>query len=235
MQPKYETCKCIESLNYRCIITDKSRIPKAICSLSTAKWTHTSLHHLIQSSTVTREEAVRKLQRWHDTEAVGLQFSRIVHRFQIIGNFPETQELTDLVENLHEEMKAREQDNIVRVKAIVNLVTSGGCLCRKLANHFGDEDSVPKGGCGHCHPCITEETVKFNKVTDRRGRANETRIKSILSASKVRDNARFLAKIAFGIPSPRITTEKMGRHALFGSMNDCDFDVCSSLSLPLHR
>lgn len=131
-------------------------------------------------------------------------------------------------------MKAREQDNIVRVKAIINLVTSGGCLCRKLANHFGDEDSVPKDGCGHCHSCITGETVKFNEVTNRRGRAGEERIKSILSACKVRDDARFLAKIAFVIPSPRITTEKLGRHALFGSMNDCDFEVCSFSSLPFH-
>lgn len=53
---------------------------------------------------------------------------------------------------------------------------------------------------------------------------NETRFMAILSAVPDRDDSRLLAKIAFGIASPKITKLKMGRSPLFGSMDDHDFE-----------
>lgn len=209
--------------------SDGSQITTALHSHSNTavKWTHINLDQLVQSSTVTRDQAIRKLQQWHDAGAIELQLSGVVHRFRIVGNFPKIGEESDqLIATLYEEMQAREQDTVDRVKAVIALVASGGCICRNLAKHFGDEKSVPKKGCGHCHICITGEALQFSGATNRKGREDMKRIKSILAASKVRDDARFLAKVAFGISSPRITAERMGRHQVFGSMDDCDFEVC---------
>lgn len=87
---------------------------------------------------------------------------------------------------------------------------------------------MPKQGCGHCNFCLTNAKVEFlqGKDLERKGRIDEGRIKKILAATKVRDDARFLARVAFGISSPRVTVEKLGKLDVFGSMDDCDFEVC---------
>ena len=88
---------------------------------------------------------------------------------------------------------------------------------------------MPEAGCGHCEFCITNTPVVFlhdRNQKERRGRIDEAKVKKILAATKVRDDARFLARVAFGISSPRVTTEKLGKQAVFGCMQECDFEVC---------
>lgn len=164
MQPKYQMCKYIKGSEYNLVTSDNSQTARIIRLYShmAITWTHVNLDQLIRGSTVTREEAIRKLQHWHDVDAIELQLSQVIHRFRIAGHFPNTQKESDqLIEDLYDEMKAREQDNIDRIKAVIDLVTSGGCLSRKLAKHFGDEKSVPEGGCGHCQHCIMGVKIKF--------------------------------------------------------------------------
>ena len=124
-----------------------------------------------------------------------------------------------------------------RVRQVIDLVTHSGCMSRELARHFGDEGTVPTDGCGHCNFCITKRPVKFlqgdNNEVERKGRIDEKKIKAILSATNVRDDSRFLARVAFGISSPRVTVEKLGKHAVFGSMDECDFEVGLFFSFPL--
>lgn len=115
-----------------------------------------------------------------------------------------------------------------RVQRVIDLVTTSGCLSRELAKHFADEKTVPETGCGHCNFCLTNKKVEFfqGKDLSRKGRIDDEKIKVILAATEVRDDARFLARVAFGISSPRVTVEKLGKLAVFGSMGDCDFEVC---------
>ena len=49
-------------------------------------------------------------------------------------------------------------------------------------------------------------------------------IQSVLKATKIRDDARFLARVAFGITSPRITAEKLSKHEIFGIMSQNRWD-----------
>ena len=35
----------------------------------------------------------------------------------------------------------------------------------------------------------------------------------------------YLARVAFGISSPRVTSEKLSKNAVHGSMDKCDFEV----------
>jgi len=46
---------------------------------------------------------------------------------------------------------------------------------------------------------------------------------AVLTACSVRDDPRVLARIAFGIVSPRVMPIRLGRDLVFGSMNVCDF------------
>lgn len=45
----------------------------------------------------------------------------------------------------------------------------------------------------------------------------------VLQACPDRDDPRYLARIAFGIGSPRVTTAKLSKSPVFGSMEDHDF------------
>jgi len=49
---------------------------------------------------------------------------------------------------------------------------------------------------------------------------------AVLTACSVRDDPRFLARIAFGIVSPRVMPMRLGREPVFRSMNVCDLYVC---------
>lgn len=114
---------------------------------------------------------------------------------------------------------------MARIQYVVDFVTFNGCLARKLARHFGDESSIPSEDCGTCEFCITKKPLKYVKVGVTKATIDQKKIAVVLATTDIRDDARFLARVAFGISSPRVTKEKLGKHKIFGSMKDCDFEV----------
>ena len=54
---------------------------------------------------------------------------------------------------------------------------------------------------------------------------DEAKVRAILKATGVRDDARFLARVAFGIGSPRVTAERLGKSEVFGCLAGCGFEV----------
>lgn len=192
------------------------------------KWTRIDVDAAADSGRFPRADAVRKLQEWNDSGAIDLQPSGVVNRFRVLKDFPQGEEAKGkLVTSIYAQIKAREKSDMERVQRVIDLVTTHGCLSRELARHFADEGTVPKEGCGHCNFCLTKTQVRFLQARNRsrKGRIDERKIEAILAATTVRDDARFLARLAFGISSPRVTMEKLGKHAVFGSMDDCDFEV----------
>ena len=112
--------------------------------------------------------------------------------------------------------------------SVISLITSKSCLSRSLAAHFGDEDSIPASGCQNCTFCLTKTPVVFLGATKKlkKEKIDEGKIKAVLAATTARDDARFLARIAFGIQSPRVGIERLGKNKVFGSCGGCDFEVC---------
>ena len=97
-------------------------------------------------------------------------------------------------------------------------------MAQNLAAYFGDHDAVPDGMCGHCTFCTTGAGVDFTPIAQAVPDPN--RIKQILAACPERDDPRLLARMAFGITSPRLTVGKWSSaHPLFGSMVDVDFNA----------
>lgn len=45
----------------------------------------------------------------------------------------------------------------------------------------------------------------------------------VLQACPDRDDPRYIARVAFGIGSPRVTAAKLSKHQVFGSMEEHDF------------
>lgn len=76
--------------------------------------------------------------------------------------------------------------------------------------------------CGNCTFCTTGESVEFK--SDINSTINPAQVKAILAACPERDDPRLLARMAFGITSPRLTAGRWSTsHPLFGSMGSVDF------------
>jgi len=210
--------------------SDKSSLARTLEKVSNTKlkWTHIDVDQASRVGGCPRADVVRKLQGWNDIGAIQLTPSGVVSRFRCLKKFPEGEAAKrQLITSIYEQIKAREQSDMQRVQGVIDLITTNGCLCGELAKHFGDEKSIPSNGCGNCNFCFTNKAVEFSpgKHQGRKGRIDKTRFNAVLSATKVRDDAHFLARVAFGISSPRVTIEKLGKHEVFGSMQDCDFEV----------
>jgi hypothetical protein len=120
----------------------------------------------------------------------------------------------------------REKQALGRIRQMIDLFATPKCFALSLAEHFGM--TLPGGAdrCGHCTFCT--EGVPLTappgpaKVVDHAG------IRRVLDATDVRDDPRFLARIAFGIKSPRVGQLGLDKKPAFMSMADHDFDVSSS-------
>lgn len=97
-------------------------------------------------------------------------------------------------------------------------------MAQGLASYFGDGAAIPTGLCGSCSFCQTGEGISFESATAARPDLNK--IRAILNACPERDDPRLLARMAFGITSPRLTAGKWSTsHPLFGSMVEVDFNA----------
>src|SRR5258705_9381660 len=100
-------------------------------------------------------------------------------------------------------------------------------LAQGLASYFGDEDVVSGGMCGMCSFCTSGAGIEFEPTVD--ATPDPAQIRAILNACPDRDDPRLLARMAFGITSPRLTANKLSTsHPLFGSMINADFKALVS-------
>ena len=173
---------------------------------------------------VKHEDVVRKLQGWSDQGIIELKRERVFHRYRMIKSFPRSREgIERLGHAAYEQVKEREEDDLRRCRQVIELITGPKCFSLALAAHFGDEAPV----CRKCQFCLTGKSVDF---TIKKAPVDSRHVRAILAACKARDDPRLLARIAFGISSPRVTREKCGiKNPVFGSMGDCDFDVRSTV------
>ncbi|KAM0803698.1 P-loop containing nucleoside triphosphate hydrolase protein [Usnea florida] len=231
--PKYSEYKYIKCPSFETLTAAdlSSPVTKALkkASKTAHKYTRVDVDAVASVGRFPRADAVRKLQEWNDSGAIELHPSGVVNRFRVLGEFPRDEEAKgQMIRSLYAEIENRERSDMQRVWRVIELFATGhGCLSRELARHFADEDTVPDEGCGHCNSCLgNAPKIVFQR--DRAGNRplDENKVQAILSATKVRDDARFLARVAFGISSPRVTAEKLGKNAVFGSMSvdGCAFE-----------
>lgn len=69
--------------------------------------------------------------------------------------------------------------------------------------------------------CISKRAIPFDP--QHATEIDETKIKHVLAVCGVRDDARFLARLTFGISSPRITKLGLSFNPIFGSCPTADF------------
>ncbi|KAI1171120.1 ATP-dependent DNA helicase recQ [Nemania sp. FL0916] len=207
------------------IKSDKSPAAKAIASRSkkAKKWYSIDVSAVAKDTGLLRADMVRKLNELNDYGILRLKASGVVNRYKILKKLPSTpEEIGEITDKLHAEMEDRETDAMKRFQAVCDLLTDNKCFAAALTEYFGMQLPNGKAKCGHCTYCLTGKRVVLPpkpKVP-----INVSGILEILDACDVRDDPRFLARVAFGIKSPRVTQLKLDKKKAFGSLEDHDFE-----------
>lgn len=182
---------------------------------------------------IRRSHVLKKLQDWNESEIIELGHADSVSRYRVLKPFPQTQQdIREIIKIIYNELKARDIDTLKRSEKVLKLITGRSCYARGLAMHFEDRDSVPVTGCGNCQWCLTKKRVVLKK--QRKGKLEAERIAAVLAECPDRSDPEFLAKIAFGVNSPKIKKNGYGSwNKVFGSMADYSFNVYNPSYLPL--
>ncbi|KAF5012309.1 hypothetical protein FDECE_1618 [Fusarium decemcellulare] len=206
---------------------DPSAEAKAILAhAKKAKKYHSIDPSAVATSTgLRRADFVKLLGELNDHGAIVLTVSGVEQKYKILSKLPKTDvEIDDLTDKLYANLKLREKQALERMNQVVDLITASKCFALSIAEHFGMGLPGGKTQCGHCTFCFSKRAVELPpsppKVMD------QSKIRKVLAATDVRDDARFLARVAFGIKSPRVTKLKLDKNGqVFMSMADHDFEM----------
>lgn len=159
---------------------------------------------------VPRDRIVKALDWLANQELVELKAEGLLHRYRRLR----TADVEALTDDLYERVLAREQAELGRLAAVIDLAASNNCQVQALSRHFSDP--TPADPCGHCEHCLTgpialERTAEIE--TDAPNWELAMRLKAEQSAL---DDPRILARFLCGVRSPLLTRLKLTKHALFG-------------------
>ncbi|KAK1763432.1 ATP-dependent DNA helicase [Phialemonium atrogriseum] len=225
--PEYSEYKfTATSAYYPTMKRDKGAEGKAIFegSKKAVKWHQVDPAALANQYGLRRTDIVRRLNELHDQGIIELKAGGVEPRYRVLKALPRTgEEIEELVDMLYIDLQGREKDALRRVQDVAALITGEKCFAMALAQHFGMGLPDGREKCGNCVYCFTGKAVALPPSPPRA--VDVDGIAKILDECDVRDDPRFLARVAFGIKSPRVAQLKLDRKAVFGSLANHDFDV----------
>lgn len=224
--PKYTKYSYKPGPRYGRLSSDNSSSAAAIIKFAkkASTWFHIDVEATSHATGLARSDLIRKFNDLNEMQVIEMQVSGVLNVYKILKHLPKTTEqLKDLLNSIYTGMEEREQQALNRTDKMLALVTGQACFSRLLAEHFGDNLLGKNVECGHCTWCKSHKAVvqqipapvpfnwsAFNAIKDR---------------IPDRDDARFLARVAFGITSPRVNTLKLSKDPVYGSMADHEFMV----------
>ena len=224
--PIYTMYSYVPGPSYSRIISDTSRSAQAIkaSAVLLKKLYHIDVFAAARSEGIPRIDVVRKLEHWNETRVIDLKVAGVLNVYRVLKQLPSSQaEINALARDMYSEMEAREQQALARADEVLKLITGSACFPRSLAQHFGDDLPDGKTECGYCTWCRTHVAVVLQHPQEEA--FDKGAFSEILDRVFPRDDARFLTRIAFGITSPRVTSMKLSKHPVFGSMAGHNFMV----------
>ncbi|KAI0428436.1 P-loop containing nucleoside triphosphate hydrolase protein [Xylaria sp. FL1042] len=224
--PEYSTYQFeVESSYDTQVKQDKSPEAKAILSYAkkARKWYTVDVSAVTDGTKLPRGNILRKLNEFNNRGLIRLKVSGVVNRYKVLKKLPTTPEqVGGITDKLYTEMEERETDAMKRFQAIVDLLTNNQCFSRGLTKYFGMELPNRKSRCGHCTYCLQGKPVVL--PPDPAPATDYAVIRDILSTCNIRDDPRLLARIAFGIKTPRITALKLDKLETFGALQNYHFE-----------
>ncbi|CAN8097528.1 unnamed protein product [Discula destructiva] len=187
------------------------------------KYTTVDVNQITRNTGLQRMDIIQILDHLDRDGIIKLTAKGVTPKFRVLQKLPKTShELDDLAKKMYADLVQKEKDALLRTKEVVDLVTTKKCFALSLAQHFGMTLPDGKESCGHCTFCGTGEAAELLPKEQRP--VDRALIQLVLSQCPVRDDPRFLARVAFGIASPRVMTLKMRQTDAWESMVDQDFE-----------
>ncbi len=168
---------------------------------------------------VSREKVAAALSGLEAAGDAALTLSQVRHGYRLTAD---PGDLRDLSARLAERFAAREQADLARIRQVLGIASSKGCLTDYLTRHFGEK--LP-GPCGHCDRCrgvppVTIRRAKPRAVTD----GEWLRIRALAGEGHAAlGTPRQLARFLCGMSSPAATRARLSRHDAFGMLGDLPF------------
>lgn len=186
-----------------------------------AVWFRMSPDEIATSLGQERRRIVRALEVLEERGLIILSLADVRQSYTRISSNMEVDALTsDLVKRFHR----REQQEILRLQAVLRLVRQASCQTNALVGYFGEERTEP---CGHCSFCITQVaqvTPPMPTPPPLPGNLDLHELERLREShpgalGEARQTARFLC----GLSSPATSRAKLARHKLFGATSDRRF------------
>ncbi|KAI0155339.1 ATP-dependent DNA helicase recQ [Xylariaceae sp. FL1272] len=224
--PEYSSYKFEAMPGYYTVAkADKAAEARAIVfhAKKAQKWYSIDVSSTANVSKLFRNDIIRKLNEFNDRGLIKLKASGVENRYKILRKLPATaEEVRVITDQLHAELSKKEGDEMKRFEAMIGLFLGRQCFAQALASYFGTQLPSGSSKCGHCSFCATGKQLvlppKPKAAIDLNG------IRKILAVCDVRDDPRFLARVAFGIKSPRVSQLGLDKQKIFGSLENHDFE-----------
>ncbi|KAI0527953.1 ATP-dependent DNA helicase recQ [Xylaria bambusicola] len=204
---------------------DDSPEAKAIASYSTStkKWQAIDVNAIARDFNLVCADIMEKLNEFNNSGFIRLKGTGLIQRYQVLKQLPSTrQEIEKLANQLYTEMEYREKEHMKRFNTICSLLTDSKCFAWALTRYFGMDLPGGKSRCGHCTYCLTGEPALLPPKPETS--IDSSKIRAIQALCDVRDDPRFLARVAFGIASPKIVALGFNNpHYMFGSLKEHSF------------
>ncbi|KAK7219267.1 hypothetical protein V2G26_007270 [Clonostachys chloroleuca] len=225
--PEYNTYKFEETPTYLSTLkANKSAEAKAVLQFAkkAKKYYGIDLKAATNATGASRNDIVRLLNDLSNSGVIQLTVGGVEQKYKVLSRLPHTEtEIDNLVGKVYQDLEKREKQALDRVQGVLDFLASPTCFARFIAEHFGMSLPDGKKSCGHCTPCFTGTSMHL--PTPKSKTLDQSQIRAVLAATKIRDDPLFLARVAFGISSPRATKSKLSKHPIFGSMANDDFEM----------
>lgn len=182
-----------------------------------------------RTSDLARQGIVHKIETWSNAGWIELKKSQRRNRYLMFKPLPHPEKeeaaVFAIADQVYERMHERETAEVKRLESVLDWARAPICLAKGLTAHFGDaEEQFPANTtCGVCSVCTNggKAAITYSFTPPA---FDEQAFKRVLAATPIRDDPRFLARVAFGITSPRTGTERLNRDDAFGSMGEQVWD-----------
>ncbi len=190
-------------------------------------WLHIDVDMAANKLGAPRERVVRALdylaeQGWIDLRAEGTRNQ--YRRLQLPADE------AALADDLYRRMIRRQENDLERLRQVLNLVEHDGCQVASLGQHFGETigDETIGQKCGHCAWCLAGQ--KKTVLPERPAAEIDAAVLRQADAlqrehPEVLIDAVALTRLLCGVSSPVLSRKRLSGHRLFGALAHVPFAV----------
>jgi len=187
-----------------------------------ARWWRLDADRAVREMRRDRRHVIKAMDLLRERRLADVQPGDVRHSFSVVEGHGRT--LAEITERLAERFVRREQQEISRLREVMDLVTQHGCQVNALVGHFGERRETP---CGHCTWCETGRAQRLHRsrallpIGTRVSRRTVVDLQAEFPAAL--GTARQMARFLCGLTSPATTEAGLRNDRLFGRLDGHPF------------